>query len=128
MPASDSTPLPLTPVAVAAPAGEADRDRCEGNAVCVKIAPEVFQLDDDEYAMVTVDPVAVEQEMLAGQAIAECPRPALSREEYAARSAPRGEEDRRPPPPTAHDVRNITVEALALPGARNDLDRQPSNG
>lgn len=56
-----------------------DRDRCEGNAICVKIAPEVFQLDDDEYAMVTVDPVPVEQETLAERAIAECPRAALSR-------------------------------------------------
>jgi ferredoxin len=58
-----------------------DRDRCEGNAVCVRIAPEVFTLDDDEYAMVTADPVPVEQETLAAQAIAECPRAALSRKD-----------------------------------------------
>ena len=38
-----------------------DRDRCEGNAVCVRIAPEVFTLDDDEYATVTADPIPVEQ-------------------------------------------------------------------
>ena len=56
-----------------------DRDRCESNAVCVRIAPGVFQLDDDEYAMVTADPVPVEQETLAEKAIAECPRAALSR-------------------------------------------------
>jgi ferredoxin len=56
-----------------------DRDRCEGNAVCVRIAPEVFALDDDEYAIVTADPVAAEQETLAQEAIAECPRAALSR-------------------------------------------------
>ena len=56
-----------------------DRDRCEGNAVCVRIVPEVFTLDDDEYAMVTADPVPVEQETLAEKAIAECPRAALSR-------------------------------------------------
>ncbi|WP_006240980.1 ferredoxin [Mycolicibacterium tusciae] len=55
-----------------------DRDRCEGNAICVKTAPEVFALDDDEYAMVTADPVPVEQETLAERAIAECPRTALS--------------------------------------------------
>ncbi|ABM16614.1 ferredoxin [Mycolicibacterium vanbaalenii] len=55
-----------------------DRDRCEGNAFCVKIAPEVFQLDDDEYAVVIADPVPVEQEILADQAIADCPRAALS--------------------------------------------------
>ena len=58
-----------------------DRDRCEGNAVCVRIAPEVFTLDDDEYAMATADPVPVEQETLAEQAIVECPRAALSRKD-----------------------------------------------
>lgn len=58
-----------------------DRDRCEGNAFCVNIAPEVFQLDDDEYAMVMTEPVPVEQESLVQQAIEACPRAALSRED-----------------------------------------------
>ena len=58
-----------------------DRDRCEGNAVCVKIAPAMFALDDDDYAVVTVDPVPIEQQTLAERAIAECPRAALSRED-----------------------------------------------
>ena len=56
-----------------------DRDRCEGNAICVKNAPQVFQLDDEEYAVVIADPVPVEQETLVELAIAECPRAALSR-------------------------------------------------
>ncbi|OBH43422.1 ferredoxin [Mycobacterium mantenii] len=56
-----------------------DRDRCEGNAFCVNIALEVFQLDDDEYAVVITDPVPVEQETLVEQAIEACPRAALSR-------------------------------------------------
>jgi ferredoxin len=56
-----------------------DRDRCEGNAFCANIAPEVFQLDDDEYAVVITDPVPVEQETLVEQAIEACPRAALSR-------------------------------------------------
>ncbi|KUI31649.1 ferredoxin [Mycobacterium sp. IS-1742] len=55
-----------------------DRDRCEGNAVCVKIAPAVFQLDDDDYAVVVADPVPADQEALVEQAIADCPRAALS--------------------------------------------------
>ncbi|BBZ36450.1 ferredoxin [Mycolicibacterium confluentis] len=55
-----------------------DRDRCEGNAFCVKIAPEVFELDDDEYAVVIADPVPAGQEKLAVQAVADCPRAALS--------------------------------------------------
>jgi len=58
-----------------------NRDRCEGNAVCVKTAPQVFKLDDDDYAMVVADPVPVEQETLVEQAITWCPRAALSRED-----------------------------------------------
>ncbi len=56
-----------------------DRDRCEGNAVCVKLVPDVFELDDDEYSTVIVDPVPPELEERAEQAISECPRAALSR-------------------------------------------------
>ncbi|WP_299562271.1 ferredoxin [uncultured Mycolicibacterium sp.] len=58
---------------------EVDRDRCEGNAVCVGIAPDLFELDDDEYAVVTKDPIPADQEALAEQAIADCPRAALKR-------------------------------------------------
>jgi ferredoxin len=28
-----------------------DRDRCEGNAVCLGIAPDIFELDDEDYAV-----------------------------------------------------------------------------
>ncbi|KUI00723.1 ferredoxin [Mycobacterium sp. IS-3022] len=58
-----------------------DRDRCEGNAMCVKYAPDVFELDDDDYAVVTLDPVPGELEAQAEKAVAECPRAALSRED-----------------------------------------------
>jgi ferredoxin len=58
---------------------EVDRDRCEGNAVCVGIAPDIFDLDDDDYAVVKADPVPEGQEDLAEQSIAECPRAALNR-------------------------------------------------
>jgi ferredoxin len=47
----------------------------------VRYAPEVFELDDDDYATVIADPVPVEQEARAEQAIAECPRAALSRKD-----------------------------------------------
>ncbi len=56
-----------------------DSDRCEGNAFCVRTAPDVFGLDDDEYAVVLADPVPADQETLVDRAIAECPRAALSR-------------------------------------------------
>jgi ferredoxin len=58
-----------------------DRDRCEGNALCVRTAPKVFELDDDEYAVVIADPVPAEQEPSVEKAIADCPRAALSRED-----------------------------------------------
>lgn len=56
-----------------------DRDRCEGNGVCVGIAADIFELDDDDYAVVKTDPIAPGREQAAEQAIAECPRAALLR-------------------------------------------------
>jgi ferredoxin len=56
-----------------------DHDRCEGNAVCLGIGPDIFDLDNDDYAVVKLDPIPPDQEQLAEQAIAECPRAALSR-------------------------------------------------
>ena len=58
---------------------EVDRDRCEGNAVCVGIAPDVFDLDDQDYAVILADEVAVDREALVEQSIAECPRAAIRR-------------------------------------------------
>jgi ferredoxin len=58
---------------------EVDRDRCEGNAVCVGIAPDLFDLDDEDYAVVKQDPVPADMEGVAEQSIAECPRAALTR-------------------------------------------------
>ncbi len=58
-----------------------DRDRCEGNAVCLGIAPDIFDLDDEDYAVVKTDPIPPDQEALAEQAIAECPRAAMLRED-----------------------------------------------
>lgn len=56
-----------------------DRDRCEGNAICLGIAPELFELDDEDYVMVTADPIPPDSEERADQAVSECPRAALSR-------------------------------------------------
>lgn len=56
---------------------EVIRERCEGNGVCERIAPALFGLDDDDYAIVKVDEIPSDHEELATQAIAECPRAAL---------------------------------------------------
>jgi ferredoxin len=43
------------------------------------IAPDLFDLDDEDYAVVKIDPIPSDREQLAEQAIAECPRAALLR-------------------------------------------------
>lgn len=54
-----------------------NRDLCEANAVCVGLAPEVFDLDDDEVLHITQPTSdAVEQRVL--KAIDRCPKNALS--------------------------------------------------
>ena len=58
-----------------------DPDRCEGNAICVGVAPDVFDLDDEDYAVVKLDPIPPDQVQLVEQAIAECPRAALQRQD-----------------------------------------------
>jgi ferredoxin len=60
---------------------EVDLDRCEGNAICVGIDPDLFELNDDEQAEVKVAPIPADREAHAMQAIAECPRAALRRVE-----------------------------------------------
>jgi ferredoxin len=55
-----------------------DRDLCEANAVCCGLAPDVFELDDDEQLIILqLDPPAdrVDRVMLA---INRCPKNALS--------------------------------------------------
>lgn len=54
-----------------------DTDLCEANAVCCGLAPNVFELDDDEMLIIKVDEVpAVELERVE-KAIARCPKNAL---------------------------------------------------
>lgn len=60
---------------------EVDLDRCEGNAICVGIDPDLFDLNDDEQAEVKLAPIPADRVAHAEQAIAECPRAALRRVE-----------------------------------------------
>ena len=52
-----------------------DRDACQGHAVCVGIAPGVYQLDEDGISTV-VDPKGEDEETIQ-QAIDGCPVDAL---------------------------------------------------
>lgn len=57
---------------------EVDRDLCESNAVCVGIAPDVFELDDEDLAAIIGDEVPADREELVREAVALCPKVALS--------------------------------------------------
>jgi ferredoxin len=55
---------------------EVDRDLCEANARCVKIAPDIFSLDDDEELRIA-EPAPDTDPDLVAKAVASCPRNAL---------------------------------------------------
>ena len=56
---------------------EVDRDLCESNAVCVGIAPDIFELGDDDLARVLVRDVPPERADDVRQAVLLCPKIAL---------------------------------------------------
>ena len=54
-----------------------DFDLCESNALCEALAPEVFELDDDDYLVVKKEEVGE----AVRRAVAACPRAAIALEE-----------------------------------------------
>lgn len=57
---------------------EVDLDLCESNAVCVGIAPDIFDLGDDDLARVLVDEVPHDRESDVREAVGLCPKIALT--------------------------------------------------
>ena len=57
---------------------KADFDLCESNAICVGIAPDVFEVDDDDYLQILTDEVTAENRARIEQAVASCPKAARS--------------------------------------------------
>jgi ferredoxin len=53
-----------------------DADLCEANAVCCGLAPEVFELDDDEQLIIT-QPFPEDQRERVQKAVERCPKNAL---------------------------------------------------
>lgn len=60
-----------------------DYDECEANAVCVGIAPEVFEVDDDDNLWVLQEQPPPELHDRVRNAVASCPKRALSLDESA---------------------------------------------
>jgi ferredoxin len=54
-----------------------DTDKCEGHGLCVQLAPEIFDLSDDEIAFCTTSPNAG-QLSVVNAAAAACPRQAIT--------------------------------------------------
>jgi ferredoxin len=55
-----------------------DYDLCEGNAVCMKMAPEVFEVGDDDRARLRLKEPGEELRAKVEAAVRRCPRQALS--------------------------------------------------
>lgn len=55
-----------------------DWDRCEANAVCMRAAPEVFRVDDNDNLHVLVEDVPPELLAKVEKAVRGCPKQALS--------------------------------------------------
>jgi ferredoxin len=54
-----------------------DRDLCEANAVCCGLAPEIFELDDEEMLVVKQPEPAADQLERVRKAVERCPKNAL---------------------------------------------------
>ncbi len=51
---------------------------CAGFGICLGIAPEVFELHEDGYAIVLVSEVKPEDEDMMRRAVSQCPAQAIS--------------------------------------------------
>ena len=57
---------------------KADYDLCEANAMCEALAPDVFEVDDDDNLNLHTDEITPDNEDHVRQAVAACPKAALS--------------------------------------------------
>jgi len=55
-----------------------DFDLCESNAVCMGIAPEVFEVRDDDFLYVLQEEPADELRAKVEEAVQRCPKQAIS--------------------------------------------------
>jgi ferredoxin len=57
-----------------------DFDLCESNAVCMEVAPAVFEVRDDDFLYVLDETQGEEQRAAVEQAVRSCPRQAITLE------------------------------------------------
>jgi ferredoxin len=58
-----------------------DHELCEGNAKCEEVAPQVFEVRDDEKSYVLVDRPGAELREHVERAVRMCPKTAISLED-----------------------------------------------
>jgi ferredoxin len=58
-----------------------DFDLCESNALCEAMAPEVFELDDDDFLVIKTEQTTPENINDVRRAVAACPRAAITLED-----------------------------------------------
>jgi ferredoxin len=58
-----------------------DYDLCESNALCEAMAPDVFEVDDDDNLQLKTDETTDENIESVRRAVAACPRAAISLED-----------------------------------------------
>ena len=58
-----------------------DDDRCEGNAVCMRVCPEVFKVGDDDHVHLLIKAPGESLRAKVEAAVRRCPRQALAIEE-----------------------------------------------
>ena len=58
-----------------------DYDVCESNAVCMAVAPEVFEVRDDDFLYVLQDNPGEDLRAKVEEAVRRCPKQAISIEE-----------------------------------------------
>ena len=58
-----------------------DFDLCESNALCEAMAPQVFELDDDDYLQLKTEQTTDDNRADGERAVAACPRAAIRLED-----------------------------------------------
>ena len=55
-----------------------DYDLCESNAICMQIAPEVFEVRDDDFLYLLTDTPGADQRAKVEESVVRCPKQAIS--------------------------------------------------
>ncbi|MET0627327.1 MAG: ferredoxin [Acidimicrobiia bacterium] len=55
-----------------------DFDRCESNAICMGVAPDVFEVRDDDFLYILAEHPADDRRDACEEAVRQCPTQAIS--------------------------------------------------